>query len=330
MSMRACERWQTRDDDRDLAALRLVDRDRVGEAQGRGLAVGDDQRAALVAVDDDRFLLGVVLAEEDDRAVHQAQLVRVAGLDQAVADPEALAQRRPAVGIETYLKTLVECVDPDRSPVHRRQHLHVADRVDAEALRRPLGDDLDHGVDRALRVGSVDQEEVAFLVGLRLEPRRQPPVDRVGGGGDHRARRLAEDLGEANHRRDPGLDQILERLAGADRRQLVGVANEDDVGGLGEAAKQDLHRSQVQHRRLVDDDEFDRHRMAGLEGRFAPRNPLQHAVDRLRLVAGRLLQPPGGAPGRRAESDRSVGPFRLGDDRPGAGGLAYAGAAGQD
>ena len=48
------------DHDRHLAALRLVDRDRVGEFQRRRLRVGDDQRAAVVGVDQDRLLVGVV------------------------------------------------------------------------------------------------------------------------------------------------------------------------------------------------------------------------------------------------------------------------------
>ena len=91
------------------------------------------------------------------------------------------------------------------------------------------------------------------LVLSRLEVRRPALVDLVGGGGDHRARRLAEDLGEPDDRRDAGGDQVLEGLAGADRRQLVGVADEDDVGRLGEAAEQHLDQAQVQHRGLVDD-----------------------------------------------------------------------------
>src|SRR6476469_10245231 len=62
------------DHDRDLAALCLVHRDRVGEAQGRGLAVGDRQRLALIGIDEDLFGVGVVGAQEDDRAVHQAEL----------------------------------------------------------------------------------------------------------------------------------------------------------------------------------------------------------------------------------------------------------------
>ena len=154
--------------------------------------------------------------------------------------------------------------------------------------------------------------------GAGLEVGRAAVVDLVGGGGDHRARRLAEDLGQPHDRRGAGGDQVLERLAGADRRQLVGVADEDDVGRLGQPAEQHLGQAQVQHRGLVDDHQVDRQRPAGPEGRLAPRHPLEHPVDRLRLVAGRLFQPPRRAPGRGAEGDRRVRGFRLGDDLAGA------------
>ena len=127
-----------------------------------------------------------------------------------------------------------------------------------------------------------------------------------------------------------GGDQVLERLAGPDRRQLVGVADEDEVGRLGEAGEQHLGQAQVQHRGLVDDHQVDRQRVARPEGRLAARHPLQQAVDRLRLVAGRFLEPAGGATGRGAEGDRRVRRFGLGDDLPGADGLADAGAAGED
>ena len=58
---------------------------------------------------------------------------------------------------------------------------------------------------------------------------------------------------EPDDRRRAGVDQVLERLARADRRQLVGVADEDDVGRLGQAAEQHLGQAQVEHRGLVDD-----------------------------------------------------------------------------
>src|ERR1700709_1760023 len=66
-------------------------------------------------------------------------------------------------------------------------------------------------------------------------------------------------------RRRAAGDQVLERLAGANRRQLVGVADEDDVGGLGEPFEQHLGEAQVQHRGLVDDHQIDRQRPAGAE-----------------------------------------------------------------
>ena len=83
---------------------------------------------------------------------------------------------------------------------------------------------------------------------------------------------------------------------------------------LGEAAEQHLGEAQVQHRGLVDDHQVGRQRPPGPEGRLAPRHPLEQAVDRLRLVAGRFLQPPRGAAGRGAEGDRRVRRFGLGDD----------------
>ena len=161
------------DDDRDLAALGLVDRDRVGEPQRRGLPVGDLQRPPSSVSTTISSSSGSSLAEEDDRAVHQPEVVRVAGLDQAVADPEAVA-RAPAApsGLSSRLEALVEGVDPDRPPVHRRQHLDVADRVDPVAPGRALGDDLDDGGERPLGVGPVDEEEVALLALARLEVRR--------------------------------------------------------------------------------------------------------------------------------------------------------------
>ncbi len=175
----------------------------------------------------------------------------------------------------------------------------------------------------------LDEEEVVVLVLARLEMGFAALVDLVGGGGDHRAGGLAEDLGEADDRGDLRGDQVLEGLARSDRRQLVGVADEDDVGRLGEAAEQDLDQAQVEHRGLVDDHQVGRQRMPRLEGRLAARAPLEHAVDRLGGVAGCLLEAAGGATGGSAEGDAQVGAFGLLDDRPRAGCLADAGAAGE-
>ena len=54
-------------------------------------------------------------------------------------------------------------------------------------------------------------------------------ADGVGSADDHASRRLAEDVGELGDRDGLGLDELGEGLAGADRCELVGVADEHDV-----------------------------------------------------------------------------------------------------
>ena len=77
-----------------LAALRLVDRDRVGEPQRPGLGHGDPQRPPVVGVEQQRVAVVVVVDEADELAVHQLALVVVARLQQAVADAEAASRAR--------------------------------------------------------------------------------------------------------------------------------------------------------------------------------------------------------------------------------------------
>jgi hypothetical protein len=52
----------------------------------------------------------------------------------------------------------------------------------------------------------------------------------VGAADDHAPRGLAEDVGQFGDRDGPGLDELGERLARSDGRELVGVADEHDVG----------------------------------------------------------------------------------------------------
>ena len=61
------------------------------------------------------------------------------------------------------------------------------------------------------------------------ERRRLAVADGVGAADDHAARRLAEDVRELGDGHRARGDELRERLAGADRRELVGVADEHDV-----------------------------------------------------------------------------------------------------
>jgi hypothetical protein len=90
----------------------------------------------------------------------------------------------------------VDRLHAESAAVHRRQHLNVLDRIEAEAERDALGDD---GVELAgdvLGIIGLDQVEIADLA-LGFSERDLALVDAVGVDDDPGAERLAEDLGQA-------------------------------------------------------------------------------------------------------------------------------------
>ena len=159
------------------------------------------------------------------------------------------------------------------------------------------------------------------------EVRRRALPDRVCAADDHAPRRLAEDVGELGHRHDLVLDELRERLARADRGELVGVADEHDVLLVADGAQERDEQLQIRHRGLVDDQHV------GLDlvlGRALARDPAQSGVDRRRLHAGRFGHPARGAAGRRDEDDRRLLVLGGGADHADRGRLAGARAAGDD
>ena len=126
-------------------------------------------------------------------------------------------------------------------------------------------------------------------------------VDRVRRADDQRARRLAEDLGQPRHRHAPAGQQVAEHAARADRRELVGVADEQHVRAVADGREQCAGQAQVEHRGLVDDQEVRLDRVGRPARRALAGHPLEQTVDRRRLRARALRQPPRGLPGRRAQ-----------------------------
>ena len=120
------------------------------------------QAAPVVAGEDDGVLVAVVVDEDAALAVHELALVVVARLDDAVADAQRRAGDRLAVRVEPRAQLVVERVDPDRAAVHRREHLHLGDRVEAVVARAAGAAARSHdlGEDRR-RVLAADEEEVA-------------------------------------------------------------------------------------------------------------------------------------------------------------------------
>ncbi len=132
---------------------------------------------------------------------------------------------------------------------------------------------------------------------------------RVGALDDHASGGLAEDVGEPGGRHLLGGDQLGERLARADRGELIGVADQHHVGLGADRAEQRDEQLEIGHRGLVDDQQVAGQRILLVVGRPLARDPAQRRVDRLGPHAARLAHPHGGAPGGGHEQDASPQPL---------------------
>ena len=142
---------------------------------------------------------------------------------------------------------------------------------------------------------------------------------------------LAEDFREAHARDDARAQDILEDRARADGRQLVDVADEDDVRALRHGGEEIIHEHDVHHRDFVKDDDV------GLQGivrvlrehRALAALRFEHAVDRHSLAACRFREALRRASRRRAEQDGKAELFEDFDHAAHDRRLARAGAARQ-
>ena len=122
--------------------------------------------------------------------------------------------------------------------MHRRQDLDVADWVQVEFGGDAAGDD----VDDEFR-GLLGRVQAGVLGGVAAEPvevvkagelRRLAVVDAVGVDDDAGLLGLAKDLGQAHPRDAPGSEQVAQDFAGADRGELVDVADQQQMRSLGD------------------------------------------------------------------------------------------------
>ncbi len=154
-------------------------------------------------------------------------------------------------------------------------------------------------------------------------------MDAVGVEHDQALRRLAEDLGQADHRHRAGRDHVAQHRARTDRRQLIDVADQAQARRRRQRGDQVGGQPHVEHRRLVDDQQVDLERAVGAAAE-APlvRPPLEQPVQRRRRRAGRLRQALRRAARRRGQRDAQ--PLARQDRHHAAHdrGLADAGAAG--
>jgi hypothetical protein len=171
-------------------------------------------------------------------------------------------------------------------------------------------------------------EEVAHLTVERLRRRRLAVSNGMGGADDHRLGGLTEDVREPRHRHAAGVDQVGERLARPDRRQLIRVADHHHARLRVDRVEEHLRHLEAEHAGLVDHEQVALEREARAAQRSLLWEPLEQAVDGRGRVAGRLLEPPGGSARRGAERHGELGAARERRDRLDEGRLARAGTAG--
>ena len=169
-------------------------------------------------------------------------------------------------------------------------------------------------------------EVVALVVADRLPAL----VDAMGVADDMAAVVLAEDLVEARHRGDAAVDDIAQDIARAHRRQLVDIADQQQMRRGLQRLEQAVEEPQVEHGGFVDHQHVNGQGIALVVFEAPVRRVPEHAVDGAGVDAGGFGQAFSGAPGRRRQLEGMVA-FQQGVDQHLDGGrLARARSAGQD
>ncbi len=119
--------------------------------------------------------------------------------------------------------------------------------------RDRVGHQLHDPVRRLGRPGGPDQHDLPVR---RVHRRQLAGPDRGGQPGDRAAGGLPVERGQLDHRDGPGLDQVGQHPARPDRGQLGRVADEQQVGAVGAGLQQRGGQLDVEHARLVDDDQL--------------------------------------------------------------------------
>jgi hypothetical protein len=106
-------------------------------------------------------------------------------------------------------------------------------------------------------------------VRVLFEHRRLPGVDAVGVDDHPGLGGLPEDLRQPYPGNGLGGQHVAEHLAGTHRRQLVDVADQQQVRTGGHGLDQFVRQNQVEHARLVDHDQVGVDRVVAVEGRLS-------------------------------------------------------------
>ncbi len=256
----------------ELRALRLVDGERVGELDiGPIRRVGFDPDRHAVKGDQKRTI-AVHVGDRAHRAVHHAEGVVVAGLDDLVVNQQPgpaprLWNRRldaPELGLDQPLQRQVERAGAEWTLVGRRQNLNVVAEMKLEPLREHALEQLEQEALRVVWIGElVDQVSgpapgsLAFtgLTDLAFEHRDAVFLEHT---------RLADDLVKHDGGHAPRFDQIAQQAARTHGRQLVVIAHQHHGGPIEIKGSEELPgQRHIDHRDFIDDDDVRVDRVLG-------------------------------------------------------------------
>jgi hypothetical protein len=183
----------------------------------------------------------------------------------------------------------------------------------------------------AAAAASLRSTKKASPPGPLVEGRHLAGVEVVGHAHDAAVLGLPEDRREARDRHHAAVDEGREHLAGPDRGELVGVADEDQPGLVGQRRDRGGHEREVDHRGLVDDEDVEVERL-GERPREAGSGRLdaEQAVQGRGLGAGGLREAARGASGGCGERDAAALADEHVEQQPHDRGLADARPAGDD
>ena len=209
------------------------------------------------------------------------------------------------------------------------ENLDIPDGVKAIAPGQTGGHQVTDQLLAGFAVG-LQKEEIIFLSALL----KGAAADNVVGILHNQAPPgLTENPFQADGGHRTGTNHFAQDIAGADAGQLVGVSHHDDPAVGPQGRQQALEQLDIHHTHFVQDDHVALEEVLFVvdEADHAPRIiHLQKPVDGGGLAAGQLAQPLGCPPGGGAEGHPLGLTLQNLEDCIDGGGLAGAGAAGQN
>ena len=318
------------DDDRELAALGLMDREAVSLLQILQVAGFIDDLLLLIKKNGEGMAVGIDSGHKPDVPVEDAgaffprgaeftpgNLIIIPGLDYLVAEteddfpPGKLGFVRRG-RVERLLEEEVEAVDAAVPLAGRGQHLNIADgtggglclritEISGEAPRDEGGD----GAGGIRDGGLALKEEVSALF---IQDRHFAGIDEVGIQDNPALTGLAVDLRKADTGDLPAVQDIAEDVAGADAGQLIRITDEDQAGARLDGAEEGAHERKIDHGGFIGDDAVRLNGILLIAGKDAFITAvLEEAVNRAGFGAGGLGHALGGAAGGRAQDGLIIG-----------------------